>query len=147
MQFSIATQRVAQPAPGFCKRRRIENNQIILGARFLARAQELKNILLNPSCVQFIARCVLFRSRDVLGIFFNTGHFPGARARTRQRKCSLICETIQYPPFARVSGHDRVIVSLIEIEACLLPVQKIDFEPYVFDLDLRSHASGQDIRP
>jgi hypothetical protein len=51
VQFAVTAQRVAQSAFSFCKRRRIENDQIILRARFFSRAQELKDVLLNPSRV------------------------------------------------------------------------------------------------
>src|SRR2546421_6653724 len=128
MQFAIAAQRVAQSAFGFRERRWIENDQVILVFRFFSRAQELKNILFDPFYVQLIAlrvelcRCDVFRTR-----FYSTDSLRSSM-RTRQRKCALVCETIEHAPVARILPNDFVILFLIEIKTGLLPVQKIDIE-------------------
>ena len=135
MQFPITAQRVAQSALRPCKRRWIENNQIVLCPRFFSRTQELKDILLVPSRIEFVAGAVSLRDGDVLSTFFNAGYFPCPGTRTRQRKCSLVCEAIQHTPVAGVPRDDSIIMSLVEIETGLLTMHKIEFKLYAFDFD------------
>src|SRR4029434_2459941 len=113
VQFAITAQRVAQSAPGFCKRWWIENDQIIRRPGFAGCAQELKTILLKPLHVQIVPRCVLPGSCNVPETFFNAGDLRRTCSRTRQGKCSLICETIQNAPPVCEPGDGWIVVSLI----------------------------------
>ena len=47
LQLAVTTERIAQAAFGFCERRRIENNQIILRLRFVRDAEKLENVVLD----------------------------------------------------------------------------------------------------
>ena len=48
VQLVITAQRVAQAAFGFRERRRIENDQVILGAVLFRRAQKREHVLFDP---------------------------------------------------------------------------------------------------
>ena len=65
VQFAIAAQRVAQSAFGFGEGRRIENDEIVLGFRLFRRAQELKDVLLDPIDGQFVALSVFSGAGDI----------------------------------------------------------------------------------
>src|SRR5207249_3566742 len=113
----------------------VEDVAIMLWACYFGSAQELKYLLLHPRDAQLIARSVSFRRGNVLRIFFNSGYFRCACARTGQRKCALICEAIQNTPFSSVARDSAEIVLLIEIETRLVSAQKIHFELHAFDFD------------
>src|SRR4029453_13935120 len=137
MQLPIAAQSVAHAALRPRKRRRIEDNQIILCPCFFGSAQKLKYILLYPADLYLIARSVSLRSGNAFRIFFNSGYFRCALARTRQRKRALICEAIQNTSVACVVRDNSVVVLLIEIQTGLVPAQEIDFKFHTADFDYR----------
>ena len=83
MQFPVTTQRVAQSTLCFRKRRRIEDDQIVLGSRFFSRAQELKDIL-TPD-LEAIARQLNGRVQDAFaGVKSAIGPLPKSMAPDRK---------------------------------------------------------------
>src|SRR5438105_11049956 len=101
MQLAIAARCITQSAFRFRERRRIKNDQVILGGGFLSAAQEYENILFNPTNVDRVERCVLFSSRDIVYIFFYRSDIGRARASTGESKSALVCKTIKHAPAGR----------------------------------------------
>src|SRR5215472_17473688 len=128
MEFAITAHRVVQATFRSCKRWRVENDQIILGLRFLSGTQELEDALFDPFHLELSSRRISHRSGDVRGTFFHAGDLERSAPGASQGKCSLICETIQHASAPGILRNGLVVLPLIEIKTGLLPVQKIRCE-------------------
>src|ERR1700730_7621216 len=141
MQLAITAKCIAKTALRSGERWRIENDQIVFRFRFLRATEKCEHILLDPSHLETVSFGVLFSGRNLLGILFDSRHVGAAGARTRQRKCSLVRETIQNAAIASELPDHGIVRRLIEVKSGLLPAQKIDIELQTPDLDL--DYSGQ----
>src|SRR3954453_9296930 len=96
VQLAIPAHGIVETALGFRERWRIEHDEVVLGLGLLRRAEELKNVLLNPLHLQTVPLRVRARSREAIGAYLYASHVGCTGARAGQRERSLARETIEH---------------------------------------------------
>ncbi len=95
---------------------------------FLGRAQELKNVLLDPLHLESISFRVAPRGGQTLRASFNAGYFRRSRPRASERERSLAREAIEHPSPFGIFRDGGVVRQLIEIKSGLLRMHQVDGE-------------------
>ena len=136
MKLTVSAQGIGDSLARAGEGRGIEDDQIVLFLASGSCGEKLKNIRTDDLNGNLIELCVRLDPGQIFFSGFHGGDFCGPRLGAGDGKSTLIREAVEHSAALRPSSHLSIAGALVEIEAGLLPIDRVKLEFHSRDRDL-----------
>lgn len=135
MDLLVPAQGVLHATLGLCKRRWIEDDEIVGGAGGFAIFEKIKHVGFDGLNGEVIGGGIAAHQFDGLAADIHGRDFFGSAFGASEGEGALIGETVQHRASFCVLGDFSVIRDLVQIESCFLSMEEIHGEGHAITMD------------